>query len=395
MVLKNSKSRRDLILTQLVLSNPRASEHDGPRVKLVIGTRAVCREIFCAHWCIGPATLERFVRRVRSGDAPLQSQSAENGQKSALDRECKKRHSVVSWFTQYAEEIHEKLPDSDKVLLPRVMWKDMHKQYADDMAAAGYDGKYTAAMSHFRRTFDRAPELVNMEITRYKRNFSRCSVCIQLTSDVNAALKGHDCRKIEKAKTARLEHYIIARSDKLHYWQQRWQARSPVALKLTLIIDKMDSAKNRIPWFSDGRKPKDIDNLLKDVLRLHVTGVIIHGKPDARYIFWSLPFMPGNANLNLECLRRALVYFLRNLTFRPKLYLQFDNASDNKNFTTLCLAGWLVMQGLVSQARPPHECAHLDHMTWLPRPPEFELCEEESESVSLIPFFLCLVLWTG
>lgn len=289
------------------------------------------------------------MRCIRDGGARLQRAPHDVDDAVKLDRESKKRHSVVSWFTQYAEEIHEKLPDSDKVLLPKLLWKDMHQQYSDDMAAAGYSSQQIAAKTHFRRTFDHAPELAHMEITQYKRNFSRCSLCIELTSNVNAALKGHDRTKIERAKTARLEHYIIARSDKLHYWQQRWQARSPLALKITLIIDKMDSAKNHIPWFSDGRKPKDIDNLLKDVLKLHITGVIIHGKPDARYIFWSLPFLPGNANLNLECLRRALVHFLRTLTFRPKLYLQFDNASDNKNFTTLCLAGWLVMQGLVSQ----------------------------------------------
>lgn len=127
------------------------------------------------------------------------------------------------------------------------------------------------------------------------------------------------------------------------------QARSPVALKLTLIIDNMDSAKNHIPWFSDGRKPKDVDTLLQDVLQLHVTGVIIHGRPDARYIFWSYPHLPGNANLNFECMRRALVHHLRGITFRPKLYLQFDNASDNKCYASICLAGWLVKEGYVSQ----------------------------------------------
>lgn len=127
------------------------------------------------------------------------------------------------------------------------------------------------------------------------------------------------------------------------------QARSPRSLKITLIVDKMDSAKNHVPWFSNGRKPKDIDTLLKGVLKLHVTGVIIHGNPDKRFIFWSLPWMPGNANLNVECIRRALVHYLSGLAFRPKLYFQFDNASDNKNFTMLCLAAWLVHNSYVSQ----------------------------------------------
>lgn len=118
---------------------------------------------------------------------------------------------------------------------------------------------------------------------------------------------------------------------------------------MTIIVDKMDSAKNHIPWFSDGRKPKDVEPLLKEVLKLHVTGIIIHGKPDKRFVFWALPFLPGNANLNLECLRRAMVHHLGSSPLKPKLYLQFDNASDNKNLAALGLCAWLVKQGFVSQ----------------------------------------------
>lgn len=133
-----------------------------------------------------------------------------------------------------------------------------------------------------------------------------------------------------------------------------------MSLKITMIIDKMDSAKNHVPWFSDGRKPKDIEPLLKDALKLHVTGVIVHGKPDKRYLFWSYPHLPGNANLNLECIRRALVHHLKGLPFRPKLYVQFDNASDNKNYTSLSLFAWLVAHRYISQAcmRNLPQCKH-------------------------------------
>lgn len=209
-------------------------------------------------------------------------------------------------------------------------------------------------------------------MTTYKRNFSKCSECVELTGAVTNALKGHNAEDLEKAKAERLAHYMLARSDKIHYWKQRWEARSPVACKLTLIIDKMDSAKNYIPWFSSGRMPKDVDALLKkekEALKLHATGVIIHGQPDARYLFWSLPFMPGNANLNLECLRLALLHHLRGFTFRPMLYIQFDNASDNKCYTSLGLFAWLVLQGYVSRVRakaltPTTPCSHTsDHTT--------------------------------
>ena len=103
----------------------------------------------------------------------------------------------------------------------------------------------------------------------------------------------------------------------------------------------MDSAKNYVPYFATGRKPKDIEDNLANVLQLHVAGVLIHGNRKGKYIFWALPNLPGNANLNLETVRRALNHYLRDATFRPQLHLQFDGASDNLNMTFLAWADWL------------------------------------------------------
>ena len=52
----------------------------------------------------------------------------------------------------------------------------------------------------------------------------------------------------------------------------------------TLIVDKMDSAKNRVPGTQ--RMSKDVpEKVLKNLLTLHICGVIIHGKPDRHYHF--------------------------------------------------------------------------------------------------------------
>lgn len=341
------KRRRELVFDHLVSTNYSRSCNTG--MKLVVGTRPVCPPIFCEHWCISRAQLQRYLRLVKAG----QREVPESRGGRVVPVESRKRDFIVTWFTQYAAEVTEKLPDCDKILLPRMLWTDLHKQFVSDMQDAGHGEGDIAGRHHFRKTFTVAEELKHMEMTTYKRNFSKCATCVKLTAKVNHAMKSHDAQKLHKAKDERLAHYMLARSDKLHYWQQRWQSRSAVALKLTLIVDKMDSAKNHIPWFSSGRQPKDLDPLLSDALKLHVTGVIIHGRPDARYLFWALPFMPGNANLNLECVRRALVHHLRELSFRPKLYLQFDNASDNKCYATICLFSWLVMEGYVSQVCHP------------------------------------------
>lgn len=352
--------RRNNIFQHLVLSNPNP-EKNKP-LNFLIAARKVCPKVFCAHWCLSRAQLDRYAGLVKQGFRQLPSQSDVR-----VPRESKKKDSVITWFNQYAVEVTEKLPDSDCVLLPRMEWQDLHNMFKSDMMAAGYDDGDICTGDHFRKTFHNADELRYLQMTTFKRNFSKCSGCVTLTAAVLSALKSHDGTATEKAKAARYEHYVLARSDKIHYWQQRWQARSPVALKITLIIDKMDSAKNHVPWFSNGRRPKDAEPLLKEALKLHITGVIIHGKPDKRFLFWSLPHLPGNANLNLECLRRALVHHLASMSFRPKLYIQIDNASDNKCIATLCTAGWLVKEKYVSQVElcmmmPGHTHEDIDAM---------------------------------
>lgn len=52
---------------------------------------------------------------------------------------------------------------------------------------------------------------------------------------------------------------------------------------MSMIIDKMDSAKNVVPGWT-ARTPKDVgEDTLKNLLTLHIVGVIIHGTPDKRY----------------------------------------------------------------------------------------------------------------
>ena len=60
--------------------------------------------------------------------------------------------------------------------------------------------------------------------------------------------------------------------------------------------------------------------------------------------------MKCDASLNLECLRRALVHYCKTEPLRRKLYLQFDNASDNKNSFVIGFLGWMVAKGYIDEA---------------------------------------------
>jgi hypothetical protein len=87
------------------------------------------------------------------------------------------------------------------------------------------------------------------------------------------------------------------------------------------------------------------------LLVMHVVGVIIHGHPDRRYFFLAYPHLAGDSNLNLECIRMALVQFAKDTGFvlRPNLYIQIDNASDNKSRFVFGALATMVLNGLVNQ----------------------------------------------
>lgn len=190
---------------------------------MVVGARCVCAPIFCAHWCISRAQLDRYLRHLKDGYHELPGSAVPR-----LPRPTKKKDFVVTWFQEYAAEVTEKLPDCDKILLPRMVWKDLYSQFVDDMRAAGHGNEDICGVDYFRQTFDTAEELADMEMTTYKRNFAKCQECVRCSSAVTAALKAHNAYEVEKAKAARLTHYMLARSDKLHYWQQRFQVLSSV-----------------------------------------------------------------------------------------------------------------------------------------------------------------------
>lgn len=206
-----------MVFNQLVLSNPRAAEKGIPFV-LLVGARRVCAPVFCEHWCLSRPQLDRYIRRVKDGFSKVSDPAMH------VQRERQKADLAITWFIQYAAEVTEKLPDCDKVLLPRLLWSDLHKMFEEDMHASGH-AHCICGIDHFRNTFKKAAELSHMEMTTLKRNFMKCTDCVKLTAQVTKALKSHDAAAAERAKAARLEHYMLARSDKLHYWQQRWQVR--------------------------------------------------------------------------------------------------------------------------------------------------------------------------
>ena len=111
---------------------------------------------------------------------------------------------------------------------------------------------------------------------------------------------------------------------------------------MSLILDKWDSNKTMVPFFT--REPKSGWSALDSMnrLHLHVLGVIVHGSPNKHYLYSFNDTVKGDANLNIEGLHRTLVKYCGAQPLPRIIYIQADNASDNKNYAVLLFFGLLV-----------------------------------------------------
>jgi len=226
----------------------------------------------------------------------------------------------------------------------------MHKEYEADQRL-NPDAPPYVKIDTFRRSFHSHPDLADVQISDMKRTFGRCPVCRRGEKGIASAIRKGDPERYVREKAERKLHLVRMRMEKLNYYFEREMARSPVALKITLIIDKMDQAKNNVPCFST-RLPKDLPaKVLDHLLPMHIVGVIIHGQPDRRYFFVVYPHLAGDSNLNLECIRLALVADskITGNCMRVNLGVWLDNASDNKSRFTVSGLAWLVGQAIVNQ----------------------------------------------
>ena len=99
----------------------------------------------------------------------------------------------------------------------------------------------------FRKVFRTAPELQHIQIASGKENFGRCSTCTRLAHALSKARKSGKTQDLIDAKAQRLSHYRLERADKLHYYRVRQRARSKTPTNLSVITDKMDGNKNKVP----------------------------------------------------------------------------------------------------------------------------------------------------
>ena len=284
-----------------------------------IGRRRVCRSVFQQRYPVSSPSLYRFEQAKREEAADAYANREKQLEGGNFDSNKGLRGSLcVAWLLKYVEFNCERIPDIAMRLLPCRKLADMWREYTLDTKAATH-GNAPVQLDQFRRLFRNAPEMCDCRISDSKRNFGKCATCRKGEMRIRKASKGNDPEELAAAKFDRYQHLMGLRMEKVSYYFEREMSRSPVALKVSLIIDKvrhppttsiassadfpcsilnlqMDSNKNYVPCFS-GRLPKDITpDIADNLLCMHVVGVIVHGNPDRRYFYLAYPHLAGDSS---------------------------------------------------------------------------------------------------
>ena len=304
--------------------------------------RAVCRHTFLLIYPIGKSSLYSIESKVVRGES-LHG----NSDKASSVSDDSKWLTVIGWYQGYSDAVGDWVPHKGKHVVPRRELTDLYDEFVH---AAG--SSVACQYSWFCKCIGSASEIEHIQMQQPTLNFQDCKQCVDDNTKVTSALKSKDAAKIVAAKAERAEHHREHRGERLCYQKRIGLSQQGLTSCVSLILDKWDSSTTTCPFFP--RAPGGFwSSCQQEVLQLHVLGVLAHlpgGKRPFVYVFNDS--IKGDANANIEGIRRTLVHLYSGDAKMPEvLYVQADNASDNKNWTLLAFFGMLVHHGYVREVQ--------------------------------------------
>ena len=306
--------------------------------------RPVCRSVFLLFYPISSGQLTKIQNSLASeGDH-------DSGNECAAEprlKEAKRAVAVAGWLLGFCEEIGDRVgcllegSNAETLIIPRMEKHMVWLEYKES------EGEDACSESYFMHIWRNDPDLQHIEMARKIRNFQLCTTCHTNSEGITSAHKSHNSERLEFWRRKRRDHHGLQRGERMSYYKRRRAAASDLDGQeyLSLILDKWDSAKTTVPFWA--REPSFLGPQDKhQMLQQHVLGVIIHGQPHAYYLYTFNDNLKGDANMNIEGIRRTLLKHLAGGKPMPRiLFIQADNASDNKNFAMIGFLAALVLHG--------------------------------------------------
>jgi hypothetical protein len=303
----------------------------------LIKGRRVCKEYFSWANGIGVSTLESQQARVQAGCTKAHAKHEEGSHKeSGTSKTDPKRLSVIAWWLAYSEEVGDYMPYADEVIIPLRPRKEEFGEYA-----GGRGEGECASKTYFGETFQSAPELTRIRHARTCFNFQHCRHCVNNNARMQGAVASGNPVSIAQAKETRTAHHLDQRLERQAYYERREHAMRHPSRAVSIILDKWDSSKSTCPYFRRATATWKEDK--KMALRLHVLGVMVHATPNHEvYLYTFNDSVAGDANSNIEGLRRTLATKYAKEPMPRCLYVQADSAGDNRNWAVFLFLAMLV-----------------------------------------------------
>jgi hypothetical protein len=192
-------------------------------------------------------------------------------------------------------------------------------------------------------TWKNRADLQLIKCAKYKPGFSKCNECDKFAQQLRKKL---DPLVRDQIQLELKTHLCEERMEREQYYSARAKACDRPDKYLSIILDAMDQKKTCVPFFLNPPKCLGSDYFMKT----KVTAAIVHGH--GPYMYWCTPEIAHDTNLSLECLRRTLLKYQQEKGFLPPvLYLQLDNAPDNKSKRFLAFIGFLIQNNIFKKIK--------------------------------------------
>jgi hypothetical protein len=243
-----------------------------------------------------------------------------------------------------SNELHDKR--SATVVLPYYTKKEVYTQYCNDFLRYRQTDEHPISDTLFYTLWKK--ELAHIKVSRAKSGWAKCNECDHLRKMMDLAGNSHLRQRYRDCYEDHLRHQ---RRQRIKYYKHRRKAIDRPDDYLSIILDAMDQKKTEIPHQIQFSKQT------QDALRLRqkLMGSLVHGV--GMFLHLLSPPLKAGGNFSAHCLLETLkdvgdlreAEGLRRLP--PTLYLQLDNASDNKNRCILALCDSLVTKGVFKKIK--------------------------------------------
>ena len=285
----------------------------------------VCTSCFAALYGFSQSTLKRAKRSLSGGH--VNTGPAVVGR---LNSNTPQLDKVMAWLRCHGELHGDFMPHEMVVEFPEYTVRELYSSYLTSMLPSG---ETTASIS----TLHKAMKLQDCGMRlRTRKTFKTCTTCDTLSHSIKTTcdpvLRG---RYVEE-KVAHLE---FQSQERRAYAATKTRATQFPEQVLSIVMDDMDQAKTCLP--QTDRPTTEKQECPK--LRVHITGIRVHGSPHYTKVFTWYDHFPADANVPIEVLLRTLAEIKAHRgVLPPSLFIQFDNCRVNKNRWVIALLAALV-----------------------------------------------------